>query len=265
MLETQELRNIMYGLHSCKVGQRWNRTPALEYWLQPSLVSQGVGTFPDGVFAVTNNGWVNTGTILGVAGSAADFPLAAEHLWYSTVAAQMGSDRGAPNVFAIDTAGDLLNSPALFGDPTHMGIIAEMIGMTDLPTRLVFDSWSQFAVIVTASDTSGLGFVEDGGAASVANDQLACFVSDGTNFKLRSGAATSSALMTADTLFHRFRVVIDRANQLCYAYIDNMATALGSIAIEGDEFPCSFGAGILTGTGANFINLGPTRVRYEFN
>lgn len=257
-LETDEFRTLMYAIHSVKGGQEWNRKIGLEYWLQPALVSQGVGTFSDGLFAVTNNGWVNTGTIVGVAGSAADFPAAAENTW------ALASDKGAPNVFAIDTAGDLLNSPALFGDPTHMAIVSELIGVKDLPNRLTFDSWSQFAVVITASDTSGLGFVEDGGAASVANDQLACFVSDGTNFKLRSGAATSAALMAADTLFHRFRVVIDRINQLAYAYIDDMQTAKGSIAIEADEFPCSFGAGILAATGANFINLGPTRVRYAW-
>jgi len=248
----------MYALNSIQPGQDWNKKVGLEYWLVPALVSQGVGTFSGGVFAVTNNGWVNTGTIVGVAGSAADFPLAAEYTW------ALASDLGAPNVFAIDTAGDLLNSPALFGDPTHMAIAAEKAGMADLPDFLIFDSWSQFAVVSNNETASGLGFVEDGGAASVANDHLACFFSDGTNFKLRSGGATSSALMTADTSFHRFRVAIDRINQLAYAYVDDMQTSLGSIAIETDEFPCSFGAGVLASTGANFINLGPSRVKYSW-
>lgn len=261
MLGTKEYRDLMYGIYSCRIGQDWIRTPAIEYWLHPGLVSQGVGAFSSGVMGVSNNGWVNTGTILGVAGSAADFPAAAHNTFRVS---QASGDLGTPNHFAIDTAGDLLNSPAMFGDPTHMAVVSELVGMKDLPNRLIFDSWSSFSVFNTESDTSGFGFVEDGGAASVANDQLACFVTDGTNFILRSGAATSSSLGTADAATHRFRVVIDRLQQLAIAYIDNMETALGSIAITADELPCSFGAGILAATGANFIRLGSTRIRYAW-
>lgn len=242
----------MYALNSCKIAQDWNKTIAAEYWMMPALVSQGIGTFSGGLFAVSNNGWVNTGTIIGVANSGADF----------LTAADQGAQ--AANAFAIDTAADLLNSPALFGDWGHGAAVSAKMGMADLPTKLVYDSWSNFAVVITASDTSGHGFVEGGGAASVAADALAIFVSDGTSFKLRSGAATSAALMAADTLPHRFRIIIDRTAQLCYAYIDDMATSLGSIALETDLFPCSVGAGVLTGTGANFINWGPTRVRYSW-
>lgn len=257
--------NELYALHSCKIAQDWIRTPALEYWMQPGLVAQGVGTFSSGVFAVGNNGWVNTGTILGVAGTGADFPLAAAHLYYSTVSSEMPADFGTPAHFAIDTAGDLLNSPAMFGDPTHMAIAAELAGTRDLPNRLIFDTWSRFAVVITTSDTSGFGFVEAGGAASVANDAMAIFYSDGTNFLLRSAAATSSALMAADTSPHRFRLVVDRINQLIYAYIDDMATAKGSIALQNDLWPVSVGAGCLASTGANFPQWGPTRVRYGWS
>ena len=254
----------LYQRNRVMHAHNWNRQIGLEYWLVPSLAAMGIGTFSDGILAVGNNGWVNTGTVIGVAGSGADFPAAAEHLYYSTVTAEMASDFGTPAHFAIDTAADLLNSPALFGDPTHMAIAAELAGMGDLPSKLIYDSWSRFAVVVTASDTSGHGFVEAGGAASVAADAMAVFVSDGTNFKLRSGAATSAALMTADTSPHRFRVVIDRIQQLQYAYIDDMQTAKGSIALQADLFPVSVGAGCLTGTGANFVQWGPTRVRYAW-
>lgn len=259
MLTTKEYRQMMYGLYSVKDAQHWNKQIGLEYWMQPALVSQGIGTFSDGLFVVTNNGWVNTGTIIGVANSGADFGSVA--------------DKGAGvTAFAIDTAADLLNSPAIFGDWGHMAAVAELAGMagptvtqSDLPTKLIYDSWSNFQVILTASDTSGHGFVEGGGAASVANDALAIIVSDGTSFRLRSGAATSSALMVADTNPHHFRIIIDYATQLCYAFIDNMSTPLGSIALETDLFPCSVGAGVLASTGANFINWGPTRVRYSWN
>lgn len=250
-LSQLDYQNLMYAMRSVPNAQLWTRQPGLEYWMQPGTLAQGVGTHSDGVLALTNNGWVNTGTILGVAGSGADL--------------LTSSDKGTPTAFAIDTAADLLNSPALFGDYNHGIQAAALAGRLDLPTQLIYDSWSQFAVIVTASDTSGHGFVEAGGAASVAADALAVFVSDGTSFKLRSGAATSAALMAADTLIHRFRVVLDVINQLAYAFIDDMATALGSIALETDLFPCSVGAGVLTGTGANFINWGPTRVRYAWN
>ncbi len=264
MLTTQEFRQLMYSLHSCKIATRWNRTPALEYWMVPSLAAMGIGTFSDGLMAVASNGWVNTGTVVGVAGTGADFPAAAEQYYYSTVTAEMASDYGTPAHFALDTSGDLLNSPALFGDPTHMAMASELAGMRALPNRIIMDTWSRFAVVITTSDTSGFGFVEAAGAASVANDAMGIIYSDGTNFLLRSAAATSAALMAADTTAHRFRLVIDRVNQLIYAYIDNMATSKGSIAIQADLFPVSVGAGCLASTGANFPQWGPTRVRYAW-
>lgn len=254
-LETREYRDLMYALHTCRSAQRWNREIALQYWMQPALVSQGVGTFSDGLLAVTSQGWVNTGTILGVANSGADFD----------APGTTSPDKGATvTAFAIDTAADKLQSPELFGDWGHRAAVAELAGMNDLPSRLIYDSWSRFQVIVTASDTTGHGFAEGGGSIAVANDALAVFVSDGTNFKGRSGAATSSALLAADTLVHRFRIVLDSVAQLAYFFIDDMNTAKGSIALETDLFPCSVGAGCLTGTGANFIDWGPTRVRYSW-
>lgn len=265
-LHQKEFQRLAYMLNCVQPAQDWNRKIGIEYWMVPALLSQGVGAFSGGVLGSTSNGWVNTGTILGVAGSAADFPAAAEIAWYSSNSAQQAADRGTPAHFAIDTAGDLLNSPALFGDPTHMAIAAEKIGMEELPAFIILDTWSAFTDVANNETASGLGFVEDGGAASVANDHFACFFSDGTNFKLRSGAATSSALATADTNFHRFRIIIDRIDQLAKAWIDNVKTApLGSIAIEADELPVSVGAGVLASTGANFIKFGPTRVRYAWS
>lgn len=258
MLAQKQQIQMAYWLNSCRIAQDWNRVIALEYWLQPALAAMGIGTFSSGLFAVASNGWVNTGTIIGVAGSGADFPLATEYTY------DLASDKGTHAHFAIDTAGDLLNSPALFGDPTHMAAVAELAGMDRLPDFVILDTWSTFAVVSNNETASGLGFVEAGGAASVANDHLACFFSDGTNFKLRSGAATSAALMTADTNPHRFRVVLNRLTQLAEAYIDDMASQLGSIALEKDLFPCSFGGGVLASTGANFIHIGPTRVRYSW-
>ncbi len=258
MLNAREFRAMMYALYSVKEAQNWTRQIGLEYWMQPALASMGVGTFSGGLLAATANGWVNTGTIIGVANSGADFVSKA--------------DQGAGvTAFAIDTAGDKLQSPDMFGDWGHAAAVAALCGMegqnggqSDLPTKLIFDSWSNFQVVATASDTSGLGFGENGGSVAVAADALAMIVSDGTSFKLRSGAATSSALMTADTNPHRFRIVLDYIAQLAYAYIDNISTALGSIALETDLFPCNVGAGCLASTGANFINFGPTRVRYAW-
>jgi hypothetical protein len=255
-MDSREYWQMLYALHTVKHGQLWGRQLGLQYLLQPSLVSQGVGTFTDGLFAVTSNGWVNTGTIIGVAGSGADFPAAAENTW------ALAADKGTPNHFAIDTAGDLLNSPAIFGDPTHMAAVADLIDALDLPAFLDADFYFRFAD-GNNETASGIGFVEDGGSAAVANDHFGCFFIDGTSFKLRSGAATSAAILAKDTAWHKGRIRINRLTQLVEGWVDTLnVPAMGSVALEADELPVSFGAGVLTSTGANFINWGPTRIRY---
>ena len=257
MITSRDFQRLMYAQYSVREAQNWVRQPGLEYWLQPGALSQGVGAFSGGVLGATSNGWVNTGTILGVAGSAADFGSTA--------------DKGTPNHFAIDTAGDLLNSPALFGDYHHMAIAAALAGIEntkgepEMPRFLIYDTWGTSFDAGANETASGHGFVEDGGSAAVANDHLAAFFCDGTSFKLRNDTATSAALMAKDTNPHRWRVVIDNINALAYAYIDDMSTALGSIAIKADEFPASVGAGVLASTGTNFIKWGPVRVRYAWD
>ena len=107
--------------------------------------------------------------------------------------------------------------------------------------------------------------MEDGGSAAVADDHLATIVTDGTNWILRSGAATSSLIAVDDTNPHHFRVVIDKINALVYGYVDDMSFAAGeSIAIEADEFPVAFGAGVVA-AGTNDPVLNWARVRYAYH
>lgn len=263
-MERSDFQRLIYTMNRVPHGQLWNRRPGLEYWLVPHALSQGVGTHTEGVFAATNNGWLNTGTVIGVAGAAADFPLAAEYKFYSSVAAEMAGDRGTPSHFALDTAGDVLNSPAVFGDPQGLWIAMQCAGRDEFPSRLMFDSIAAFTAANNETG-SGLGWAEDGGAVNVANDQAGAFFIDGTDFRFRNDTATSGALLTADTNTHHFRAIINRITQLIEVYIDDMFTMKGSIAIKLDEFPVSFGAGVLVTTGANFIRLGPTRIRYAWS
>src|SRR5690606_38668415 len=94
---------------------------------------------------------------------------------------------------------------------------------------------------------------------------MATIVTNGTSWILRSGAATSSALATDDTNFHRFRILCDSETGLAYAYIDDMSSALGSIAIQADEWPVSVGGGVVTSTGANDPVIAAFRVRYGWS
>lgn len=256
MISDKDFQTLLYAANRVRKGQDWAFETGLEYWVSANLMAQGVGVVSGGLMGVTNNGWVNTGTVVGVAGSLADFMVAA--------------DPGTGGYFNIDTAADLLNSPALFGSYDHAAAVCALIGREnskgepDLPRFLIYDNWGTSFAANNAETGSGHGFVEGAGAASVANDHLACFTSTTTHFKLRSGAATTGNLMAADTARHRWRVKIDLINALAYAYIDDMSTALGSIAIEADLFPCSVGAGVVSG-GANFILWGPSRVRYAWD
>lgn len=247
MSDGKVLQDILYASRSVKRAQDWASSPGAEYWLHAALLAQGVGTFSEGLLAATNNGWTNTGTIIGVSGSGADFLSKA--------------DEQHPSYIAIDTAGDLLQSPPVFGTYAHALQAALCMGGLQLPSKLIAHFYAQFEAN-NAETASGIGFAEDGGSIAVANDHLATITCNATQFVLRSGAASAN-LKAVDTNWHLFGIVLDSLTGKAYGYIDDMATALGSIDIEGDEFPVSFGAGVLASTGANFQKLAWARIRYE--
>lgn len=187
-------------------------------------------------------GWTTT-TLAYVAGSAADFGASA--------------DPGvAPHLLLAD-ASDLLASPAIFGSYDHMLAASRILRY--FPTRLICEVWAAFTTETNDEPSTAFGFVEDGGSVitAAAADQLACISSNGTNFELNSGAAVDAGA-AADTAWHRFRIVVTSAN--VEWFIDE--TSQGTIALEADEFPVSFEAGIVA-AGANDIALGDVHIWYE--
>ena len=119
--------------------------------------------------------------------------------------------------------------------------------------------YATFTVINTASDTTGFGWVEDGGSGIVGADQIAYITSDGTNFLFKNDTVSDTSIAVADTNPHLFRIKVTSAS--IEWFIDDVSQ--GTIALKTDEWPASFGAGALATTGANFFHIGWAHIFYE--
>lgn len=252
MLNQTELLQILYGIHSCKRARDWSEAIALEYWFHAATDWYGATTEGNDLTAF---GWTITGAPPYIAGSAADFASA--------------SDKGTTGGVHLDTASDVVQSPPIFGSYAHMAAVCELVGRVDgegtpdLPRFLIGDFFARWSAN-NAETGSAIGFVEDGGSVAVANDAMATIFTDGTSWKLRSGAATSAAIAVDGTDPIHGRIVVDRIDALVYGYVDNMnKSAAQSIAIQDDEWPAAFGAGTLSG-GSNDPVLNWARVRYAW-
>lgn len=252
-LSNRDLTEMLYAQNRAARGSLWSYTVALEYWHQFGEDPTGVTTEGE---ELAGNGWTVTGAPPYVEGSAADF--------------LDSSDKGTTGGLHLNTAEDVIACPAIFGDYAHAAAVSLLVGKLngagtpDLPRFLIADFGARFSA--NAAETgSGIGFVEDGGSPAVANDHLACIFTDGTSWKLRSGAATSSAIATDDTSWHHFRIILDRVNDLAYGMVDtlNLANAQ-TIAIENDQFPVGWGGGVVAG-GTNDPVISWVRIRYAWH
>ncbi len=187
-------------------------------------------------------GWTTT-ALAYVAGSAADFASSA--------------DPGIAPHFLLADASDLLASPAIFGSYNHMLQAQRILGY--LPTSLNCEVWAAFTTASADEPSTAFGFVEDGGSVitAAAADQLACISSNATNFELNSGAA-SDAGAAVDNAWHLWKISVT-STQVEW-FIDG--TSQGTIALEADEFPVSFEAGVVA-AGTNDIALGNVHIWYE--
>ncbi len=163
------------------------------------------------------------------------------------------ADMATPAGILFDASNDRLSSPYIFGDFSHANAARAILGY--LPTTLNFECIAAFTVNSANETTSGFGFVEAGGSPLVANDGLAMIVSDGTNFFIRSGAATSTAGAAVDTSFHKWNIVMNATNATFF--IDDVAQT--AVATETDLFPCAFGASVTT---TNRITLSSPHIWY---
>lgn len=220
----------------------WPVSAGSDFWMVPCANGQdGSGNAHE----LADYGWITT-SLVPTDGSAADLLTSA--------------DVGAPGHTLTNASGDLLGSPALFGDYYHALQAARICGMKTLPRLLVVEFVAAFSVASAAENQSAVGFFEDGATLSTQADQLAVIVSDGANFRLIDGAdATGSAGAAIDTNFHLWRIELNVAEQVARWYIDDVVQ--GTLAIETDEFPCKFGMHTLT---TNRIKLGWVHVFYDW-
>jgi len=212
--------------------QDWGVQPGTDFMLLPEgeiLTANG--------YLLSDYGWTTTSLSL-VTGAGADFIASA--------------DVGVPGHILTNASGDLLQSPVVFGDYYHAWLASKILGY--VPSTLVVEVIAAFSVATANETTSGFGLIEDGGGPATANDALAYIFSDSANFGLRSGAA-SDAGAAVDNAWHVWRIEVDSTN--VEWFIDD--TSQGTIALEADEWPVSFGMHTLT---TNRVLLGPVHIYY---
>ena len=238
-----------------RAGSRWAHEIGTDYWLHPtSGLDQAAAANTATGDELAENGWIAT-SLVNTVGSGADFG--------------SSSDKGTPNHFLTNASGDLLESPRMFGNYSHMRAAADVAGMAALPRFLIARFWGAMTVATADEPRSGWGFIEDAGAVETEAVQAAFISSDGTNFQIGANAGTPTNLQADDTSWHEFVIVMAVAEQRAYGYVDPtwrfgsppLGAALNSVAITADEAPYGFGFHALT---TNRPALGITRVYYEW-
>lgn len=220
--------------------EEWNRAGGTDFWavFGPEAITAAAGSSA----LITDSGWTAT-SLVETAGTGADFLATA--------------DRSKPAHILTDAASDLLQSPSIFGDYMHAQVAASILGYQ--PTKMACEFGFAMTVNSANETTSGIGLVEAGGTAGTAADDLAWLVSDGTNFKLRSGAATSAAGALIDTNWHVAKIVLDNSvaagTAMVSWYLDGALQ--GTLDLETDLFPCSFGmfAGVTNRPALSFAHI----------
>lgn len=233
-------------------GADWGSNMGTDYWLffntgQDILAAASTATTEE----LAEAGWTAT-SLVNTGGAGADFISSA--------------DIGAPSHALTNASGDLLNSPAIFGDYAHAYAAMKMMGRSTLPHMLVAEWFGAMTVHSADEVLSGWGLLEDAGTAATEATQIAWISSDGTNFQIASNAGTPINLTTDDANWHRFTVVLDRRTSLVSAAIDGTyyltPSSTTTLSITADEAPFKFGFGATT---TNRPALGPVHIYYEWD
>jgi hypothetical protein len=221
-------------------GADWARNAGTDFWLigganeETSATGAGLRTLDGG-------GWTTTG-ITEYSGSAGTL---------------FDSTDDDPSSYKFDSGSDLLNSPAIFGSYSHGRMAQEMLG--SMPTTLNLEARFKYDDATgTDEPASGIGFVDGGGSIITAADAVAVIYSDGTNFKLRSSAATSSAGAVDDNNWHIWKITITSAAITWY----NNGTLVNTIAVIANKYPVQFGVGVEAAE-QNFSQLAWAHVWYS--
>lgn len=233
----------------------WDTTVGTDYW----FVAGAAGNTASKPATLADWGWTTTSLVV-TAGSGADF--------------LAPTDYGTPANWSSDAAADALASPAIFGDYMHAHMASEMLGQKTLPRYLVCDIFGAISTDSGNETKSGFGL----STSTVGTDanKAAFIFTDGTNFLLRSSAATSSATgaTAVDTNYHNFRIVLDGFSvgalaasgtnasggaQLARWFIDGVAQP--TIALKTDTYPVQFEAYADT---TNRFNLSKVHIFYAY-
>lgn len=224
-----------------------------DYWLlfNPTFDILGAASTATGD-ELAENGWTAT-SLVNTAGSGADFGS-----W---------ADAGIPNHALTNASGDLLNSPAIFGDIAHMNAVADMIGKPgQLPQFIIADFWLSMSVASANEPRSCAGFIVAGGSAATEANQLAAVSTDATNWQLGT-AGVYVAGSAVGTGWNYFRIKLDRINNVALWYIMDLTTGAftkqtNSGALTADVYPLKFGFHALT---TNRPLLGLTHIYYSWD
>ena len=250
-------------------GAQWGNMAGTDYWLvfNPSFDIMAAAATTVGE-QLAENGWTAT-SMANTAGSGGDF--AGGVLTKATVTGPHTGpfggtygDAGTPNHALTNATGDLLDSPAIFGDAAHMEMAAIIAGKSIRPRYLIADFWAAFTVASADETTSAIGFFEDGGSADTEADQYAVVRSNGVNFLLQGNAATLTTLALISTTWHKWKIVLEfngASGPNIYAYIDGARQSATAGVGLSDEFPLSFGMHSLT---TNRQGLGLTHIYYDW-
>ena len=204
----------------------WGREPGTDFWFIPRNEGELVGVTNEPTLA--DREWTTTSLVF-TAGSGADF--------------LDSTDAGVPEHFLTNASGDLLQSPAIFGDYIHGQQAAQFLGYT--PTKLILECYASLTVASANETRSGFGLVEAGGTAGTDADAMAWIFSDATNFGLRSAADSDTGALI-DTNWNLWKIVISTGAVTDAIEWFINGTSQGTIDRQADLWPASFGMFALT-------------------
>jgi len=254
-----DLKNFLLPLARKHVqGARWATDIGTDYWMQPALLMGTAGGTEDAAYRLIDNGWTLEAEH-GVAGAGSE-------LFGGVKTAGIPATPGTPPHIYLNTSGDLIVSPPVFGSYEHAWAAAQMVGKENLPNQLVMDVRAAFIDGSTDEEESGFGFFEDATTTTTATEalQLAFISCNATNFQLATNASTTlmdNSIAVIDNAWHTWRIVLDfdtagviRARW----FIDKVLQ--GAIVPTTAEAPYAWGAHVLT----NDLRIGIVHIFYDW-
>ena len=219
--------------------QDWGRCPGREYHLVAG--SSGLLTATN-AHELADYGWTTTALSL-VAGSGADLGSSADE---------------SPPYLDFDAAGDLLLSPLVFGNYSHI-VQARMFGADAVSAPvLALDAWASWPVTSGLGETNtGLGF--SSGDPVTTTLHTAFIASNGANWRIRNQGGGDVGPV-CDAGWHLFSIRVDSAQVLWY--VDGVLQ--GNLATDGDLWPTAFGVRVAGGA-VNRVRLAWAKISYLRN